>query len=736
LDDFPPEGRLFGGSVFSHISSFSAHLPASFHFTASTAGNYHLPGKQERVRMMKKHIFRGIVLFLILAGGTLNADINILQNPGFEDGTTSGWEARSCTISTVTGGRSGTYCGFATGRTATWQGIKQPILGKINIGQTVTISGWVKLDNASSDTIKLTVEQRDGAGTQYRSIKSGTGSSTQWTQLSGTFTLTVTGTLTYLDIYFEGPASGVNFYVDDAAVMVPVSTGQANVQINSAGRHQMIEGFGAAGAWYEGMLVNHPQKTALYNILFRDLGLDIYRIRNTYEIDSTYMNRTAQIIQAAEASLGRPLKIMISSWSPPALLKSNDNTREGTLKKDSYGNYMYPEFADWWYNSLVSWASRGVTADYINIQNEPDYVNSGWDTCYLWANETSTMAGYNLAFEAVRQKLFSEMGAAMPKMLAGETTGLSNIGTYINNLIDVSGAYGFAHHLYNCSNSTGGAGCGDEPDRYLTTMANFGSQYGYKPLFQTEYEDAVGAWPDAINLAMLMHNGLTVEGLSAYLYWDLFWGDSGGLVTLTSTGYTINNDYYGFKHYSAFIDDGWQRIEASSDTANLRVSAYISPDGGHLTAVLINTSDTQALETTFNPAGVTVTGGQVYRTTSAPENCALVGAFDADEPLVIPARSVTTLSLTVQTTPADCAQVQAYGYRLAEDLNGDCSVAWTDLMLLVAQWLSESPEAMAPNYSPDLVVNGNVDLNDLAKLMAQWLVCNIPAQSGCEPNWP
>jgi hypothetical protein len=49
-------------------------------------------------------------------------------------------------------------------------------------------------------------------------VATGTGSNSSWVQLSGNYTLSVSGTLTELSIYFEGPASGVNYYVDDISV--------------------------------------------------------------------------------------------------------------------------------------------------------------------------------------------------------------------------------------------------------------------------------------------------------------------------------------------------------------------------------------------------------------------------------------------------------------------------------------------------------------------------------------
>jgi len=687
-------------------------------------------------RLLYKYNFHtsikyGLLFVFFTFNSLLYSAVNLLTNPGFEEGTT-GWQARNCSISAVTASpRSGLQCGRAYNRTAVWQGIKQSILGKAAPGQTVTISGWVRLENTASDTIKLTVEQRDDAGTKYIGISQKTVSNSQWTQLTGQFTLAVSGTLTYLDIYFEGPAAGISFYVDDAEVLGPDSS-TASCRIDISDRHQIIEGFGAAGAWYEGLLVNHPQKNTLYDLMFNQLGLEIYRIRNTFEIDSAYMDRTAQIIREARALTGRPLKIMISSWSPPAYLKSNNNTREGTLKKNEYNEYMYPEFANWWYRSLVSWASRGIAATYINIQNEPDYVNSGWDTCYLWATETSTMAGYNLAFEAVWQELNGQMGLLMPKMLAPETTGFSNIGNYISNLIDDSHVYGYAHHLYNCSNSTGGAGCGDEPDRYLTTMANFASQYGTKPLFQSEYEDATNAWPDALNLALLLHNSLTVEGVAAYLYWDLFW-NSGGLITLTSSGYTLNNDYYGFKHFSAFIHSGWQRLGTVLDIAGLRISAYISPDNQHLSAVIINPGSA-AVELTVSIPEFSINSGDIYRST-ASQNTEHLGTFNPTDTLSIPAMSITTLSLTGSVIPPDCSKVIAWGFRLPEDLDGNCRVDWSDLLLLAHQWLTETPQPPAPNYSADLTGDNHIDLFDAAALLKQWMVCNEPETVGCIENW-
>jgi O-glycosyl hydrolase len=591
------------------------------------------------------------------------ADTNILTNPGFETGDTTGWTGRSATISAVTspaphpGG--GTYCGRATGRTATWQGIQQNVLNKMVEGSTYTMSGWVRISSGNA-TVKMSVEMHDDDGTHYYNPATGTAHSGSWVQISGSYTLTVNGTLSALYVYFEGPASGVDIYVDDAVVYGPEvgptepnATGTVDVDT----RYQTIEGFGAAGAWYEGTLVqlgnSNPQ---IYNVLFRDLGLDIYRLRNAYQESNgaSYMSSSSTIISHGEAALGRPVKTLVCSWSPPASLKSDANTIGGTLAGGP-SNYVYSDFANWWADSITAWSNAGVEVNYISLQNELDYENTQWDTCRFDPTENSTNAGYDEALDAVYDELYSRFGSAMPKIIGPETTGFNgaaggSLNTYLSAVTHLSHLYGYAHHLYNIN-------AGDNPDAYISAMQSFNSSWGTKPLFQTEYEKATGSWPDAYNMALLLHDALTVEQVASYFYWDLFWGSANtALVSITSSSYTINSDYYGFRQYSAFIDSGWQRVDATDDSDALRMSAYINPTDDKLTVVVINTSTTTDITLDLSFTGFSVSSGEVYRT-SQTENCVDKGAFA--NPVTLPARSVTTLSLQAPAVPQQTLSVSS-----------------------------------------------------------------------------
>ncbi len=492
--------------------------------------------------MSCKSICSALFIMTVILFACAYGDNNVLTNPGFERGKSS-WFDRTCAIELVSSPvHSGTGAIKVIKRLMNWQGVKQSIFGKVIEGRVYKISGWVRLDSAKCDTVALSVEQQDDGGTQYIGVARAAVTDSAWVYISGDFTLKITGTLAVLDMYFEGPMPGVNFYVDDASVFGPEVDAPVVIPANPKGkgvidvstRHQVIEGFGASGSWCTNNLVTHQKKAELYNLLFKELGLDIFRIGNYYDIDSLAFNEEMEIAKCGEAALKRDLKIMISSWSPPPYLKNNNQIIGGTLKKKN-GKYVYDEFAQWWSSSIAACSQKDVKVDYINIQNETDY-EAPWNSCVFTPSESvdTNIAAYDKAFEAVWQKLNADMGPNMPKMLAPETSSLGNAKRYIQYLEGQSHFYGYATHLYDCS------GCGSAPDRFIPSMSSFNNfvmQRARKPVFQTEFEDGAGTWANAINTALVMHNSLTITNAAAYLYWDLILGTGDCLSQYGRLGY-------------------------------------------------------------------------------------------------------------------------------------------------------------------------------------------------------
>jgi endo-1,4-beta-xylanase len=169
------------------------------------------------MKIMLKRI-SAILVFCAISAQNAAGD-NLLTNPGFETGNTDGWDNMgSSIIASSNQAHSGIYSCLCSDRTEYWQGPMQTILGKMINGQTYQCSAWVRIDNASSADVSMNIAQTDGAGTTYHVLNRRTAYNDRWIELSGQFTLNVTGTLTDLYFYFNWPDPGINFYVDDANV--------------------------------------------------------------------------------------------------------------------------------------------------------------------------------------------------------------------------------------------------------------------------------------------------------------------------------------------------------------------------------------------------------------------------------------------------------------------------------------------------------------------------------------
>jgi len=439
-------------------------------------------------------------------------------------------------------------------------------------------------------------------------------------------------------------------------------TASVQAAVNPSETHQTIEGFGGSLYYYSNWLTAHPNKEDIYISLFDDLGVDILRLGNTYRPGKAISPDASEFVSKAEEIQGRSIKVMISSWSPPAELKSNGSEKNGgtLVKKD--GVFDYEGFAGYWTDALDAYAEAGVFPEYISIQNEPGFVAT-WESCELMQTETSTKAGYGKALEAVARKL--KDGGYPSKILASEVLGIGyNLFQNYAKNFDRGLVYGYAHHLYH-------GGDPKQPDKFLDNMRVMARDYGDKPRFQTEYSNGDADW---FNTAWIIHNSLVAEEVSAYLHWSLAWeaGNNAELVQLefpwdrgrwtTADGYILTDRFYAFRQYAKFIDPGWKRITASSSSNSIRISAFISGDGDSLTAVVLNLSRSPE-SMTLDPGGYIAHSSRLVRT-SETEKGADLGPFDASSPLALPGRSITTIVMKGSPSNAEQTDVRPSGFFL------------------------------------------------------------------------
>jgi len=174
---------------------------------------------------------------------------NLVKNPGFELGLTDWYANYGGTIQIDSSqAHSGNQSILVTGRTSSWNGPEQDMRDRMFANKNYRILCWAKLKGTttSSATLKLTLRMKDSlGGTKWPGV-SNTINNQDWTLVQGDIAVTVPGTLTDIDLYAEGPAAGVEFYVDDVSA-IEVASGRALTSADSNIQHEEVKMQAASG---------------------------------------------------------------------------------------------------------------------------------------------------------------------------------------------------------------------------------------------------------------------------------------------------------------------------------------------------------------------------------------------------------------------------------------------------------------------------------------------------------
>jgi O-glycosyl hydrolase len=464
----------------------------------------------------------------------------------------------------------------------------------------------------------------------------------------------------------------------------------ANASFSFATPNQTILGFGGAEAFYGNYLDNHPNESQIMSALFNPttgLGITFLRLQNNfYNYNgsnlSTFDTDNIKLFTAAQAALGAAPTVLLSSWTPPASLKSNNSIDGcttvtngnctggfGTLAQVTApgAGYNYAGFGQFWLSSLQAYAAQGLMPTYISIQNEPDFPPS-YVGCLFNPTEapaslygsTQSYASYGKAFDAVYQALNTSSLASIPKMIGPEAFTVANAQALLTQ-VPSNELAAVAHHLYGVSSTNGNPQGNVAPETALNTA------YPTQLKFETEYYQ-IPAFDNAVQI----HNALTVANDNVYLYWGLTWPstlangistDEGGLLYIDNpfaaqstwaypAGWTYNDAYYAMKGYSFFIRPGYVRFNASVTDPDEDVSVYRSPDTKTTVVVLLNTSTTATDAVGLNLSGISYTNSAVYRssfgtpiTSASAERWNALGAYTAAG-ISMPPQSEVTVVLT------------------------------------------------------------------------------------------
>ncbi|WP_066367873.1 family 43 glycosylhydrolase [Herbidospora mongoliensis] len=142
---------------------------------------------------------------------------NLLTNSAMEDGTT-GWTSSGGTLSSVTNVvHGGSRALLNSGRTSSWQGPHQNVTTQLTNGRSYATSVWVR-SQSGTPSAKATLTLTANGTTSYLQLTPAqTVNANGWTQLTGTATVSWTGTLTNASLYVETAAGTDGLYIDDAS---------------------------------------------------------------------------------------------------------------------------------------------------------------------------------------------------------------------------------------------------------------------------------------------------------------------------------------------------------------------------------------------------------------------------------------------------------------------------------------------------------------------------------------
>ncbi|WP_108123992.1 glycoside hydrolase family 30 protein [Saccharospirillum mangrovi] len=89
-----------------------------------------------------------------------------------------------------------------------------------------------------------------------------------------------------------------------------------------------------------------------------------------------YQEAIFPMIRDAQATLGRPIDLLVSPWSPPAWMKTNGQMNQGGQLKAEYRDAWAQQYVQF----IQGLKAEGFSVWGVSVQNEPDATQS-WDSC-------------------------------------------------------------------------------------------------------------------------------------------------------------------------------------------------------------------------------------------------------------------------------------------------------------------------------------------------------------------
>lgn len=285
------------------------------------------------------------------------------------------------------------------------------------------------------------------------------------------------------------------------------------------------------------------------------------------------------LLRAARNKRDEDFDLMLTPWSPPAFMKTNNDRNHGGKLIDEYKEF----WAEYICRYIKEYELLGFKVNRITIQNEPEAVQT-WDSCIFSSEEEKVFLRDYLYPSLVKNNLTHvkvNIWDHNKEIMFDRAKG--TIDEETDKMID-----GIAFHWYT----------GDHFEAIKLTH----DAYPDKELIFTEgcVEYSRFDSSQLRNAQMYAHDiiGNLNSGMTGFIDWNILLDEKGGpnhvnnfcdapiMVDTTSNSYEEKLSYHYIGHFSRYIQKDAKRIAFTKYTDKLELTALKNPDGTIVVVIL------------------------------------------------------------------------------------------------------------------------------------------------------
>lgn len=505
----------------------------------------------------------------------------------------------------------------------------------------------------------------------------------------------------------------------------PTVSVDKNVTINAGQTFQTIKGFAASDCWTPAFVGKYwtNNRNEIAELLFsseitdgqpKGIGLSMWRVNmGGGSMEQGDESGISNVSRRAESYLNDDLTLdwtrcegqryfmeqakelgcdqfVLFSNTPPVQYTKNGKGFSSESNKSNLKEDCYDDFAAYMADVAAHYTSEGYNITHISPINEPQFSwNDGGQEGSPWTNDEAAHLLRELDNALTERGLSTDIlpGEAAEWTYLYTTKDDPNRSKVVEAFFEPSSS-AYIGDLTHVKSLIGGHsywtdGTWDGMRNARKRMAQTAGQYGLE-VWQTEWSmlgdnysstefgsyDTATTMDIALYMSRVIHNDLTVAGVTSWSYWTSMdisqWGqkDRFLLISLVPDGWTGDGGDTGLLrnggsyqamptlwvlgNYSRFIRPGYRRIAMElSESMNFFGSAWISPETDKIVAVYTNYSNKGVrLNETREGWNGEVASITTYTTTQ--DKNLKEKTYATDEKVTLDAESVTTVVYTLK----------------------------------------------------------------------------------------